>query len=80
MNINELSRHDCVRCIVTGSNEKGCFLKIINLNDNIVGRIFDTYLEKGTVVFATVGKIFEGYTILKLDSVDYYSDNTDFAA
>ena len=55
MNMNGLNWRDCVRCIVTGVNEKGCFLKIIGSGENITGRIFDTYLEKGTVVFATVG-------------------------
>jgi len=82
MNIQDLNRNDTLKCKVTGTNEKGCFLKIIGLNDkNIVGRIFNIYLPTGAIIIASVEKIYteKMYMVLKLDSIDY-EDNQNFAA
>ena len=79
MNITELSWRDSLQCKITGFNDKGCFVKIIGLNENFVGRIFDVFLPVSTTVFTTVKRIYKDYLILELESVDY-SNNSNFAA
>ena len=82
MKIQDLNRNDTLKCKVTGANEKGCFLKIIGLNnENIVGRIFNIYLPIGAIIIASIDKIYaeKMYMVLKLDSIDY-SDNLTIAA
>jgi len=69
--MNTLNKKDTVTAIVTGSNEKGNFLVIPGVN--LVCRIFNSHLDKGTQVLASISKIYDDYIILDLDSVDYDS-------
>jgi len=76
MNILNFSKRDSVTAVVTDNNEKGIFLAINGVN--LKCRIFNAYLPKGTVVLATIIKIYPEYLILDLDSIDY--ESIDLAA